>query len=137
MVDQLFLEQFIAALDFLTENEKFVIEAAVANWPTRMIARELGITETAVRHIKSRARQKIKGRGELQDFIRFVFSFDAVISCVQLGLDPRRVSKKERALFLLSGILIIIVVIILRMIIGLYQFLRRMLAKFHTKKLRE
>jgi DNA-directed RNA polymerase specialized sigma24 family protein len=64
VVGKLLLEQFFAALDFLTKNEKFVLEADLAKWPTEEIADELGKTPNAVCHIRSRAKGKIKAHRE-------------------------------------------------------------------------
>ena len=66
LLDHLLLEEFLARLDFLTKDERFVIEAALANLPTKEIARELGMTEDMVRGLKSKAKRKIKGREELR-----------------------------------------------------------------------
>jgi DNA-directed RNA polymerase specialized sigma24 family protein len=64
VVGQLLLEQFFAALDFLTKHEKFVMEADLAKWPTEEIADELHISPNAVYHIRSRAKGKINAHRE-------------------------------------------------------------------------
>jgi hypothetical protein len=113
VLDQLLLKQFRAGLVFLTENEKFVIDAAIKDLPTEEIAEELGITENAVAHLKSRARQKILMH---QAYLR---SFDAKFYCRQY-LDkmdddiPKVMSIPE--------------------INDLGQILHQFLAIFHTKK---
>ena len=62
------MEQFLAALNFLNEKEKFVIEAKLDNWLTMEIAKELGISENAVHHLKSRARRKIRERHDFPGY---------------------------------------------------------------------
>jgi RNA polymerase sigma factor (sigma-70 family) len=129
IVDRLFLEQFITGLDFLTKNEKFVIVADLADWPARMIAEELGISENAVRHLRSRARQKIKGHGAIFGFmsISAIFRYYGAV----FGRCPicEEVSKKDRALSFIRRTL--------DRVIGLCLFLRQKMAMFRIKKLHE
>jgi RNA polymerase sigma factor (sigma-70 family) len=129
ILDHVMFDEFLAKLDFLSENEKSVIVAAVANLPTKVIARELGITESAVSRLKSRAKRKILGREEFRAYIEFE---------MPLSEAPfEAISIKELALIYIQGILLLPLLIIARMIMYSYRFVRRMLAKLRIKRLRE